>query len=44
VYDQQLVGGIYSGPVGITTQAEYIAFWEARRKDTGKVRSLLDNL
>jgi sialate O-acetylesterase len=44
VYDQQLVGGIYSGPVGITTQAEYIAFWEARRKDSGKVRSLLDNL
>lgn len=44
VYDQRQTGGIYTGPVGITTQAEYIAFWEARRKNESRVRSILDSL
>jgi hypothetical protein len=33
VYDAQGGGGIYTGPVGIMTQDDYIDFWERRRRD-----------
>jgi len=31
VYDDQLSGGIYEGPVGIITQEKYIQYWKSRR-------------
>jgi len=37
VYDREGGGGIYAGPIGIMTQADYIKFWEQRRRDSNSL-------
>jgi sialate O-acetylesterase len=44
VFDGQGPGGIYTGPVGIMTQAEYIELWERRRRDAGSLWNWITNL
>jgi sialate O-acetylesterase len=44
VYDGQGVGGIYTGPLGIMTQADYIAFWEERRRDDSSLWNWIRSL
>ena len=34
VYDGYLDGGIYQGPIGITTQDEYRKYWKEKKKKT----------
>ncbi len=36
VYDDYLDGGIYEGPIGITTKDKYIEFWKEQKKNPAK--------
>jgi sialate O-acetylesterase len=44
VYDGQGPGGIYTGPLGLMTQQDYIEFWERRRRDQGSIWTWLRKL
>lgn len=43
VYDRGGVGGIYSSPVGITSQTAYIKYWETRKTRTHSLWRLLES-
>jgi sialate O-acetylesterase len=43
VYDRGGVGGIYSSPVGITSQTAYIKYWETRKIRTHSLWRLLES-
>lgn len=40
VYDRWGVGGIYAGPLGIVSQADYIAYWENKRKSQSVLKDI----
>lgn len=42
VYDGYLGGGIYQGPVGLTTQKEYSSYWNERRKKKNFFEHIFD--